>query len=91
MIFNYGKMMYNSPLKELDPTKYKLLGYYAGLEDEIVKLKADKDQLETYKEDLQDCVDDCRNIGLSFIVKFLLAKYLYQSFLMITDFLQVKT
>ena len=91
MIFNYGKMMYNSPLKELDPTKYKLLGYYAGLEDEIVKLKADKDQLETYKEDLQDCVDDCRNIGLSFIVKFVLAKYFYQSFLMITDFLQVKT
>ena len=66
MIFDYGKMMYNSPLKELDPTKYKLLGYYAGLEDEIVKLKADKDQLETYKEDLQDCVDDCRNKGLSF-------------------------
>ena len=67
MIFDYGKMMYNSPLKELDPTKYKLLGYYAGLEDEIVKLKADKDQLETYKEDLQDCVDDCRNRGFSFV------------------------
>ena len=66
MIFDYGKMMYNSPLKDLDPTKYKLLGYYAGLSDEIVNLKADKVQLDTYKKDLQDCIDDCGNIGLKY-------------------------